>query len=187
MTALLLFASTFCVVFALGLQSLNVNGGHRLMAFLTSFAIGASNLVLFKVLPGPTAWLEIGAYLFGGPFGIVASMLAHPHLVRLMRRPRRAGTSAASAAAAPHHNPFPQPEPERRQPHAAPHPAAHPPADDRAATRLCKRLLDPEDLGYAVTEEVRNAARRALGIAPVHIPAPRWPQRRVHPTQPPTP
>lgn len=185
MTALLLFASTFAVVFALGLQSLNVNGGHRLMAFLTSFAIGASNLVLFKVLPGPTAGLEIAAYLLGGPFGIVASMLAHPHLVRLMRRSRDARTSDTPEAAAPHHNPFPQPEPERRQPHAAPPPAARPPVDHQAATRLCKRLLDPEDLGHAVNEEVRNAARRALGIAPVPIPAPRWPQRRIDPHQPP--
>lgn len=30
-----------------------------------------------------------------------------------------------------------------------------------------KRLLDPSDLGYAVTFEVRNAARRALGLPEV--------------------
>ena len=85
-TALLLFAATFGVVFALGLQSLNVNGGHRVMAFCTSFCIGASNLVLFKMLPAQTDWLQIGAYLIGGPLGILASMAAHPHLVRLARR-----------------------------------------------------------------------------------------------------
>jgi hypothetical protein len=83
--AFLLFFATFGVVFALGLQSLNVNGGHRAMAFCTSFVIGSSNLVLFKVLPGPTGTLEIAAYLLGGPFGIWASMAAHPHLVRLLR------------------------------------------------------------------------------------------------------
>lgn len=82
MTALLLFAATFGVVFALGLQSLNVNGGHRVLAFLTSFGIGTSNLVLFKVLPGPTTPWDIAAYLLGGPFGIVAAMALHPRLVR---------------------------------------------------------------------------------------------------------
>jgi predicted outer membrane lipoprotein len=90
MTALLLFAATFGVVFALGLQSLNVNGGHRMLAFVTSFGIGASNLVLFKVLPGPTSALEIGAYLVGGPFGIVAAMALHPVLVRWYARRRAA-------------------------------------------------------------------------------------------------
>jgi hypothetical protein len=83
--AFLLFVATFGVVFALGLQSLNVNGGHRAMAFATSFVIGGANLVLFKVLPGPTGALEIAAYLLGGPFGILASMAAHPWLVRLLR------------------------------------------------------------------------------------------------------
>jgi hypothetical protein len=86
MQAALLFCSTFVVVFALGLQSLNVNGGHRLLAVLTSFLIGTSNLVLFKVMPGPTNALEIAAYLLGGPLGIVASMAAHPCLVRLLKR-----------------------------------------------------------------------------------------------------
>ncbi len=85
MTALLLFSSTYLTVLALGLQSLNVNGGHRLMAFCTSFAIGAGNLALFKVLPGPTDAVDISAYLMGGPFGIVTAMALHPVLVRLYR------------------------------------------------------------------------------------------------------
>jgi hypothetical protein len=89
-TAALLFCSTFAVVFALGLQSLNVNGGHKAMAFVTSFAIGISNLVLFKVLPGPTDALQIAAYLVGGPVGIICSMHAHPHLVRLLKRNKQA-------------------------------------------------------------------------------------------------
>ena len=85
-TALILFGATFCVVFALGLQSLNVNGGHRWAAFVNSFSIGLSNLVLFKMLPGPTDHFQIAAYLLGGPFGIVASMLAHPYLSTSFRR-----------------------------------------------------------------------------------------------------
>lgn len=83
MTAILLFASTFLLVFFLGLQSLNVNNGHRLAAFFTSFGIGLSNLMLFKLAPDATG-LEMAAFLMGGPFGIVASMKAHPLMVRLI-------------------------------------------------------------------------------------------------------
>lgn len=76
MTALLIFGSTFVLVFALGFQSLNVNKGHRWAAFYTSFAIAASNLILFKTVPQAGAF-EIGAYLLAGPFAIVASMAVH--------------------------------------------------------------------------------------------------------------
>lgn len=75
MTALLLLASTFALVFFLGLQSLVVNGGHRAMAFANSFAIGLSQLMLYKLAPD-AAGIEIAAYLCGGPFGVVASMIA---------------------------------------------------------------------------------------------------------------
>jgi hypothetical protein len=76
MNELILFVSTFALVFALGLQSLNVNGGHYKAAFLTSFIIGTSNMVLLKL--GPDANVtEIIAFLAGGPFGIVCSMWIH--------------------------------------------------------------------------------------------------------------
>lgn len=81
MTALALFASTFVLVFALGLQSLNVNGRHYIAAFFTSFLIGGGNLVLFKLAPDATG-MEIAAFLLGGPFGIIAAIAAHPWLVR---------------------------------------------------------------------------------------------------------
>lgn len=84
-TAAWLFASTYVLVFALGLQSLNVNGGHYAAAFFTSFAIGASNLVLFKMAPD-AGGIEIVAYLAGGPLGIVSAMRAHPYIVRLYGR-----------------------------------------------------------------------------------------------------
>lgn len=84
-TAAWLFASTYVLVFALGLQSLNVNGGHYAAAFFTSFGIGASNLVLFKMAPD-AGGIEIVAYLAGGPLGIVSAMRAHPYIVRLYRR-----------------------------------------------------------------------------------------------------
>lgn len=76
MTALALFGSTLSLVFFLGLQSLNVNNGHYLAAFLTSFGIGTANLALFKLAPDASG-IEISAYLSGGPVGIIASMWVH--------------------------------------------------------------------------------------------------------------
>lgn len=81
MTALIIFGSTFVLVFALGFQSLNVNNGHYKAAFFTSFAIALSNLVLFKTVP-QAGVMEIAAYLTSGPFAIVASMWAHRRWVK---------------------------------------------------------------------------------------------------------
>lgn len=72
-SALALFASTFLLVFALGLQSQFVNNGHYRSAFFNSLMISTSNLLLFKLAPDATGW-EIAGFICGGPFGIVASM-----------------------------------------------------------------------------------------------------------------
>ena len=76
MTELILFCSTFISVFALGFQSLNVNHGHYVAAFFTSFLIGASTLALYKLAPNACG-TEIAAYLSGGTLGIVAAMKFH--------------------------------------------------------------------------------------------------------------
>lgn len=86
MNAAIILASTFGVVFALGLQSLSVNSGHRAFAFCNSLVIGTFNLALLKLVPQAEAPAEIVCYLFGGPIGIVCAMAAHPHLVRFVRR-----------------------------------------------------------------------------------------------------
>ena len=79
--ALYLLASTFALVFCLGLQSQLVNNGHWWAAFFNSLAIGSCNLVLFKLAPNASGQ-EIAAYLLGGPFGIVASMATYGHFKR---------------------------------------------------------------------------------------------------------
>lgn len=73
MTELALFASTFLLVFALGLQSLNVNNGRHAAAFFTSFLIGGANLIVLRLAPNATG-SEIAAYLSGGPLGILCAM-----------------------------------------------------------------------------------------------------------------
>lgn len=39
-----------------------------------------------------------------------------------------------------------------------------PDSEDPAPIELLKRMLDPEQFGHSVTDEVRNAVRRVLGI-----------------------
>ncbi len=110
MTELTLFASTFVLVFALGLQSLNVNNGHYIAAALTSFVIGAGQMILYKLAPH-ASWSEIACYLMGGPFGITCSMWAHPRLAKVLKR-EKALKLEYSGHIPP--NPIPQPSPERR-------------------------------------------------------------------------
>lgn len=86
MTAALLFAASFAVVFTLGVQQINVERRSMLAAAITSPMIGLSSIVLYKLLPGPTGPLDLFAYLAGGAAGIVASIWAHPLLVRLFQR-----------------------------------------------------------------------------------------------------
>ena len=83
MSALALFASTYILVLCLGAQSLLVNNGRYTAAFCNSFAIGAANLVLFKLAPDASGW-EVAGYLTGGPFGIISAMwlLRRYHQVR---------------------------------------------------------------------------------------------------------
>lgn len=49
--AAILFASTFTLVFLLGVQQLNVQHGHRFAAAATSLFIGISQLALYKLAP----------------------------------------------------------------------------------------------------------------------------------------
>lgn len=73
MSALALFVSTYLLVLCLGAQSLLVNNGKYTAAFCNSFAIGVSNLILFKLAPNASG-LEVFAYLAGGPLGITSAM-----------------------------------------------------------------------------------------------------------------
>ena len=77
----LLFGSTFVLVFFLGMQSRNVNTHQYGAAFFTSFGIGISQLILYKLAPNASS-IEVAGYLLGGPFGIVTAMLTHARITR---------------------------------------------------------------------------------------------------------
>lgn len=80
-THLALFAAAFLTVFSLGFQQQNVVGGHYLAAFVTSFIIGGSQIVLWRFVPSADLG-QIAATLMGGPLGITASMAAHRRWMR---------------------------------------------------------------------------------------------------------
>lgn len=81
MIELALFASAFTTVFALGFQQQNVIHRHFKSAAITSFAIGGSQIFLWKFIPGADA-VQIAATLLGGPAGITAAMWLHPKLLK---------------------------------------------------------------------------------------------------------
>ena len=85
MNELILFLFSALVVFALGLQQLNVQGNHYVLAIITSYIIGALHLFIWRAAPSMSP-SEIFATLNGGPVGIVAAMWSHPRLVRVWRR-----------------------------------------------------------------------------------------------------
>lgn len=91
MTELAIFASTFFAVFALGVQSLNVNQGHYLAAVVTSVAISSGHIALYKYMPQANLW-QLLAYYLGGITGITSSMWFHRSVKRwwAARRARRA-------------------------------------------------------------------------------------------------
>lgn len=79
MQVAIIFVATFCVVFALGFQSLTVNRGQFALAFFNSFVISAAQLAILKFVPAAHGFLDYAAYMTGGPLGIVSSMWAHRH------------------------------------------------------------------------------------------------------------
>lgn len=76
MDALIIFGATFLAVFALGLQSLNVNQGHYIAAAATSTLISTGHIYLYELMPQASLGTRLGYYL-GGIAGITASMWFH--------------------------------------------------------------------------------------------------------------
>lgn len=82
MNAAYLFLAGFAVVFLLAAQSLWINNGRYAAAFGNSLAIGACQLVLFKLTPFAQTAAEVAGFLLGGPFGVVLAMYLLRHLHR---------------------------------------------------------------------------------------------------------
>lgn len=83
--AFLIFVTSALNVFAMGLQSQNVNGGHYVAAGVNSFFIGGLNLFVLRTIPNTDDTMVLFGYLISGPAGIVASMWFFRHPMRRWR------------------------------------------------------------------------------------------------------
>lgn len=84
MTEFLIFLSAVGIVFFLGLQSLSVNSGHKILAAVNSLVISTFNLYLLKSVPDIHTWQATAAYLLGGPVGITLAIYTHPFIAKLL-------------------------------------------------------------------------------------------------------
>ena len=82
MHELLIFISAVGIVFFLGLQSLSVNSGHKILAAVNSLVIGTFNLFLLKSIPDIDGFVATAAYLWGGPVGITLAIYTHPYIAK---------------------------------------------------------------------------------------------------------
>lgn len=75
MQELILFSSTFIIVFLLGLQSINVNNRRYVASAITSIGIGSCTLLQLRLVPKMEMnLLQDFCYLAGGPLGIMFSI-----------------------------------------------------------------------------------------------------------------
>lgn len=88
--SLLIFLAQFCVVYLLGVQSLNVRDGHYVGAAISSLLIGVFGFITTATIGG----LEVAdmgssvgvGFLIAGPLAITAAMKTHPWLVKALKR-----------------------------------------------------------------------------------------------------
>ncbi len=89
MDGVVVFVAQYLYVLLLGLQSLNVNQRHFVLAAITSFVLGIGGFYLTSVI-GNARGQELTAiwygFVFSGPAGITSAMVLQPHLVRLYAR-----------------------------------------------------------------------------------------------------
>ena len=90
---ILVFVAQFSVTLLLGLQSLNVNGGHVYLAILTSALLGVfgyyvTSMIAATNISGMFSLLW-WAFIIAGPCGIAVAIKTHPWLVRVLYRAGR--------------------------------------------------------------------------------------------------
>lgn len=78
---LTLFASSFFVVFLLGIQSKNVMNSRYVAAMVTSFGISVSNFLFVKYV-SQGGFVEFWVAAVGGMLGIASSILLYDKFMR---------------------------------------------------------------------------------------------------------
>lgn len=85
MIHLTLFLAAFATVFLLVFQQQNVIHRARWLGSVTSLAIGAAQITLWRYVPDASL-SQIAAVLVGGPAGYNAALTAHPWIVARWQR-----------------------------------------------------------------------------------------------------
>jgi cation transporter-like permease len=88
--AFIIFVAQYSTILLLGLQSLNVNKGHKILAALTSLMLGVSGFfvtgIVAKAYNDGMFTLVWWAFIIAGPLGITSSMTLHPVIVKWMKK-----------------------------------------------------------------------------------------------------
>lgn len=87
MDALIIFVAQFSIVYLMGIQSLNIKGGHYVGAAVTSLLMGVAAFYCTSIvgkmsLDDLLSIVGVG-FITAGPVGITLAMLSHKRLVKL--------------------------------------------------------------------------------------------------------
>jgi hypothetical protein len=87
---LIVFIAQFFLIMLLGLQSINVNRGQKLLAAITSLLLGVSGFFVtgivaqvYQQFQSQGVTITLIAFLAAGPLGIITSIFIHPYLRRI--------------------------------------------------------------------------------------------------------
>jgi hypothetical protein len=82
---LTMFGSSFSLIFLLGFQSQLVRDKKAALAFLSSSAIGALQLLIYKT-SNSAGLIESIAYILGGSFGISTSIYSYSAFSKIITK-----------------------------------------------------------------------------------------------------
>ncbi len=80
LTPVILFCSAYLTVFCLGMQHHFVANSKYFAAVINSTAIGTLAVIGYRTVPD-ASFIEMAAYVLGGPAGILSSMMFWKHFM----------------------------------------------------------------------------------------------------------
>lgn len=88
---MLLFFSSLCMVFLLGMQQQNVTHKHHGASVITSMGLALAQVTFIQHTAAGPFWHSALALWLGGALGASLSMVLHGHLIGALSRLRRNG------------------------------------------------------------------------------------------------
>lgn len=78
MSGVVCFFSVYFVLLLLSFQSIAVNRGEFLSAFLAASGAGVCNALIMKFVPDANG-IDLALYVAGAPLGVISGMWLHRH------------------------------------------------------------------------------------------------------------